>query len=420
MLASDESFARQQDAHDPLSGYRERFFLPTRADGRPVIYFCSHSLGLQPKSVRPLMEQELGNWARLAVEGHFQGDTPWYTYQQLYREQLARLVCAQPDEVVLMNGLTVNLHLMLLTFFQPCGRRCKILIDEPPFPSDLYAVKSQLQQHGLDPTEALLTISPRAGEHLLRAEDVEQLLQEQGEEIAVVLLGGVNFLTGQFLDLPRLAAAAKRQGCIVGFDLAHAVGNVPLSLHDWQVDFAVWCTYKYLNSGPGAIAGCFVHATHGDRLELPRLAGWWGNDPSTRFRMQLQPDFIPQPGAAGWQISNPPILALVPVRASLSLFDEVGISRLRARSEALTGYLYDLLDQLPVGRVEVITPRDAARRGCQLSMLVHDRPRELLRALESEGVVADFREPNVIRVAPVPFYNTWHEVWTFARILARL
>ncbi len=416
---SEESFADHLDALDPLSRYRDLFFLPTRTDGRPAIYFASHSLGLQPKAVRACMEQELDNWAHLGVEGHFQGDTPWYTYQGLLRESAARLVGAEPGEVILMNGLTINLHLMMETFYRPDKRRCKIVIEEPAFPSDLYAVQSQLRRHGLDSAQALLTIRPAAGEHTLRLEAIETLLESRGEEIALVLLSGVNFLTGQYLDVPRITAAAKRQGCVVGFDLAHAVGNVILKLHDWQVDFAVWCTYKYLNGGPGAVAGCFVHQRHGQDTNLPRLAGWWGNDPATRFRMQLQPEFVPHPGADGWQVSNPPILALAPLRASFAIFDSAGMPALRAKSECLTAYLQYLLDQLPADPLDIITPRDPAQRGCQLSLLVRSRPRELLQSLEAEGIVADFREPNVIRVAPVPLYNTFHEVWTFARILAR-
>jgi kynureninase len=414
----EESFARHLDASDPLARWRERFFIPHTADGREAIYFCGHSLGLQPRGVRSYLEQELDDWARLGVEGHFQGRTPWYSYHEIFRGPLARLVGALPEEVVVMNGLTVNLHLMLTTFYRPTGPRRLILMEEPTFPSDRYAVQSQLRLHGLDPAEALLALQPRPGEHLIRDEDIEALLEARGPEIAVVLLSGVNFFTGQFFDIERVTALAHRQGCIAGWDLAHAAGNVLLRLHDWQVDFAVWCSYKYLNSGPGAGAGCFVHERHGRRLDLPRLAGWWGNDPATRFHMQQERDFVPRPGADGWQLSNPPILALAPVRASLDLFDAVGMPALRARSERLTGYLEYLLDRIPAGRYERITPREPARRGCQLSLLVNDRPRELLRALEAAGVVCDFREPNVIRVAPVPLYNTFQEVWRFAQILA--
>jgi kynureninase len=414
----EESFARRLDAGDPLRRYRDQFLLPAQADGKPLIYFCSQSLGLPLKAVRSLFEEELARWGRLGVGGHFQGTPPWYTYQEAFRETHAGLVGGRTDEVILMNGLTINLHLMMQTFYRPRPGRYKVLVDEPTFPSDLYAIKSQLRQHGHHAADGLLTLKPRPGEHTLRTEDIEAFLEQRGQEIALVLCSGANFFTGQCLDVARITAAAKCQGCLVGFDLAHAVGNVVLQLHDWQVDFAVWCTYKYLNGGPGAVGGCFVHQNHGQNLDLPRLAGWWGNDPATRFRMQLQPEFVPRAGADGWQVSNPPILALVPLRASLALFQEVGMPALRAKSVCLTGYLDYLLAQLPPGRFEIITPRDPAQRGCQLSLLAHDRPQDLFRALQDAGVIGDFREPNVIRIAPVPFYNTFHDVWTFARILA--
>ncbi len=311
-----------------------------------------------------------------------------------------------------MNSLTVNLHLLMMTFYRPTASRYRILIDEPAFPSDLYAMQSQLRHHGFEARDGLLRIEGRN-------EDIEVVLDERGDEIVVVLLSGVNFLTGQYFDIPRLAAAAHRHGCLFALDLAHAAGNVLLHLHDWDVDFAVWCGYKYLNGGPGSVAGCFVHEKHGRDITLPRLAGWWGNDPTTRFRMRTQTDFVAKSGADGWQISNPPILAMAPLLASLALFDEAGMPALRAKSERLTGYLYYLLERLPSGHFEIITPADPVRRGCQLSLLVHDRPHELPKMLQAEDVVCDFREPNVLRVAPVPLYNTFAEVWTFARILER-
>jgi kynureninase len=415
----DEEFARGLDSADPLAGFRDRFHLPRRPDGQPQVYFCGHSLGLQPKSARALVEQELDAWADLGVEAHFHGLAPWYSYHEALRQPGADLVGARPGEVVFMNGLTVNLHLLMATFYRPTPGRSRILIDEPTFPSDRYAVVSQLRHHGHDPARALLAAGPRPGESLLRPEDVLGTLERHGQEIALVLLAGVNFLSGQVLDLPRLTEAARRQGCVVGLDLAHAAGNVPLSLHDWGVDFAAWCSYKYLNGGPGAVAGCFVHERHGRSVALPRLAGWWGHEPATRFRMQLESEFVAQAGAEGWQVSNPPILAMAPLRASLAVFEEAGMPNLRARSERLTGYLQFLLDRLPPGRFEVITPREPARRGCQLSLRIHDRPRDALRALQAGGVVCDFREPDVLRVAPVPLYNTFHEVWTFAQVLAR-
>jgi kynureninase len=406
-------WARQQDAADPLRWCRDEFLLPRRPEGTPAVYFCGHSLGLQPRAVRDLLEQELEDWASLGVEGHFHGRQPWYSYHELFRDSGARLVGARPGEVVLMNSLTVNLHLMLTTFFRPSAGRHKILMDGPVFPSDLYAVQSQLRLHGFDPAEALLIVPPQAEEY------AEEILDRRGPEIALVLWSGVNYVTGQFFDLQRLTRAARRQGCIVGLDLAHAAGNVPLRLHEWDVDFAVWCSYKYLNGGPGAVGGCFVQEEHGRNLDLPRLAGWWGNDPATRFQMHTQTTFVPRPGADGWQLSNPPILALAPLRASLDLFDRAGLAALRAKSICLTGYLQYLLDRLPPGRFQVLTPRDPAQRGCQLSIQARERPRELLAALQAEGVVCDFREPDVLRVAPVPLYNTFEEVRRFAQGLAR-
>ena len=416
----DEAFARQLDADDPLRGHRDRFLIPCRPDGRPVVYFAGNSLGLQPKSVRPLLDQELNDWANLGVDAHFSGKTPWYSYHEVFRESGARLVGARPGEVVMMNSLTVNLHLMMVSFYRPTPTRFKILIEDPCFPSDLYAVKTQLQYRGYDPAEALVIVKPRKGEHLLRTDDIDELLDKSGDRIALVMLGGVNFVTGQVLDMAHITAAAKRHGCVVGLDLAHAAGNIPLQLHDWDVDFAVWCNYKYLNCGPGAVGGCFVHNRHGETGDLPRFGGWWGNDPTTRFQMHLQPEFVPRGGAEGWQISNPPILSMAPVRASLAIFDEASMPALRAKSERLTGYLEYLLDRVGSPRIEIITPRDPAQRGCQLSLLVHDRPKELLEALHGEGMICDFREPNVLRVAPTPLYNSYSDVWQFVGALTRL
>lgn len=412
-------FARKLDAGDTLAGYRDLFFLPHQADGKPIIYLCGHSLGLQPKAVRPFLEQELLDWAQLGVEGHFKGRTPWYSYHELFRES-ARLVGALPGEVVLMNSLTINLHLMMVTFYKPTSSRYKIITDEPVFPSDLYALQSQIRHHGFDPDTALVIVRPREGERTLRESDIEKLLEERGEEIALVLWNGVNFFTGQWFDLARLTRAARKQGCVVGLDLAHAAGNVPLHLHDWEVDFAIWCCYKYLNGGPGAVGGCFIHERHGQNPSLARFAGWWGNDPRTRFQMSLQPTFVPQPGADGWQVSNPPILAMAPLRASLALFDRAGMPALRAKSEALTAYLLYLLDQRSPGGFEVVTPRERERRGSQISLLCRSEPREVLRKLTAAGVLADFREPDVIRVAPVPLYNRFADVWAFVEALGHV
>jgi kynureninase len=418
----DEWYARQLDADDRLVQFRDRFYMPRGVDGRPVVYLCGHSLGLQPKSARACVQEELDAWARLGVEAHFRSRTPWYSYHAILREAGARLAGALPDEVVFMNSLTVNLHLMLATFYRPTPERYKVLIDEPSFPSDRYAVASQVRHHGLAPFSTrkgvegdLLTVGPRPNHHLLYMGDLEKLLESEGRRIAVVLLNPVNYVTGQVLDVKRLVAMAHRRGCLLGLDLAHAIGNVPLQLHDWGVDFAVWCSYKYLNGGPGAVGGCFVHERHGKNLALPRLAGWWGNDPLTRFHNPAQ--FLPAPGADGWQVSNPPILSMAPVRASLTLFDEAGMEALRHKSIQLTGYLLFLLERYPSNRYEVITPAAPEQRGCQVSLLVHDRPRALLEELERSGVVCDFREPNIIRVAPVPLYNSFTDVWTFVNKL---
>ena len=414
----DEAYARQRDADDPLRSFRDRFLTPRRPDGAEAIYLAGNSLGLQPSGVRDAIDQELRDWADLAVDAHFEAKTPWYSCHEIFREPGARLVGARPGEVVMMNSLTVNLHLMMVTFFQPTTDRFKVLMEHPAFPSDTYAVKTHLLTRGLDPAEALLVARPRPHEQTLRTEDLESLLGRHGEQIALVLLGGVNFFTGQVFDMPRITALAHRYGCVVGWDLAHAAGNVPLKLHDWNVDFAVWCSYKYLNAGPGAVAGCFIHERHAGNVGLPRYGGWWGNDPQTRFLMHLQPEFVPQPTAEGWQISNPPILSMVPLKVSLDVFDDAGMNALRAKSVQLAEYLQYLLDEFCGDSVEVITPRPAAERGCQLSLLIQGDAETQRERLHAHGVICDFRKPNVVRVAPTPLYNTFHDVWRLARILA--
>lgn len=413
----DESFAREADRRDPLAHYRDRFHLPRSDDGAAAVYLTGNSLGLQPTSARAVLEQELDDWARLAVGGHFDARTPWYSYHEIFRENGARLVGAQPGEVVMMNSLTVNLHLMMVSFYRPTALRTKILIDAPTFPSDRYALQSQIAYHGHDPAEALLVARPRAGESFLRTEDLEGLIEERGDEIALVLMSGVNYFSGQLYDIASVTAAAKARGCAIGWDLAHAAGNVELRLHDHDADFAVWCSYKYLNAGPGAVGGCFVHQRHGGDSSIPRFAGWWGNDPETRFEMQARRKFVPAAGADGWQVSNPPILAMAPLKASLEIFDLVGMEALRAKSVSLTGYLEFLIDRLPGDRIEILTPRDPESRGCQLSLRMAAHARELQQFLEVEGVVSDFRDPDVIRVAPVPLYNTFHDVWRFGSAL---
>jgi len=415
-----EATALRLDAEDRLTPFRERFSIPKGADGRPVLYLNGNSLGLMPYEARTLVEHELDDWARLGVEGHFKGRTPWYAYHEVFREPAARLVGAKPGEVVVMNSLTVNLHLMMATFYRPTPGRHKILIEDAAFPSDGYATRSQLRLHGYDPEEGLVIAKPSEGESTLRTEDLEVLIEARGAEIALVMMSGVHYYTGQWFEMERVTRVARERGCIVGWDLAHAAGNVPLSLHAWDVDFAAWCSYKYLNAGPGGVAGCFVHERHGSKASLPRMAGWWGNDPERRFRMHLEPEFVPRQGADGWQLSNPPILAMAPLRASLAIFDEAGMEALRAKSIRLTGYLEWLLDRAPGRPFEIITPRDPDRRGCQLSLRILDRPEARFEALERAGVVVDFRAPDVIRVAPVPLYNTFREVWTLARLLTHL
>lgn len=416
-FALDEGGARELDAGDPLARFREAFYIPHATPGQPLIYLAGNSLGLQPRAAAGLVNDELDDWAQLAVDAHFDGKTPWYRYHEVVRTPLARLVGAQPAEVVAMNSLTVNLHLMMVSFYRPTRQRYRILIEHPAFPSDLYAVKTQIAHHGFDPDEGLIEMRPRDGEVIVRMEDLEERIFRDGGQIALVLMSAVNYFTGQLYELPRIVAAGHRMGCVVGFDLAHAAGNVPLALHEWDVDFAAWCSYKYLNSGPGAVAGCFVHERHASNRALPRFGGWWGNDPDTRFRMHLESEFVPLPTADGWQLSNPPILALAPLRASLALFDEAGMPALREKSVRLTGYLDYLIQQLGSDRIEVLTPAGADVRGCQLSLRIRGGGRDVFRALSDAGVVCDFREPDAIRVAPVPLYNTFTEVWKFAEVL---
>jgi kynureninase len=418
VFSADETFAREMDAQDPLRQLREKFHLPLGKDGKPSIYFAGNSLGLMPKSARAIVEEELDNWARLGVDAHHAAGTPWYSYHEALREPTARLAGAKRVEVICMNSLTVNIHLMMATFYRPTKSRFKILMEEPAFPSDTYAIKTQIIHHGLNPKDTLILARPRKGEFAIRTEDIVDLIDKNADQLAVVMFSGVNFFTGQLFDIPATTKAAQKHGIITGFDLAHAIGNVPLSLHNWSVDFAVWCSYKYLNAGPGAVGGAFVHERHATNTKLRRLAGWFGNDPNTRFRLHLEPEFVPVPAADGWQISNPPIFAMAPLRASLAIFDEAGgMESLRAKSIKLTGYLQFLLDQASSNRFTIITPRDINERGCQLSILAHQHPKQLHEDLIAAGVKCDFREPNVIRVAPTPLYNTFREVWRFAQIL---
>jgi kynureninase len=419
-FSADEDFALQLDREDPLRQFREEFHLPLGNNGKPAIYFAGNSLGLMPKTARAIVEEELDNWARLGVDAHHATGTPWYSYHEAVREPTARLVGAKPLEVICMNSLTVNLHLMMATFYRPTNSRFKILMEEPAFPSDTYAIKTQIAQHGLNPKDALILARPRKGEFKIRTEDIVDLIEKNADQLAVVFFGGVNFFTGQLFDIEKITATAQKHGITVGFDLAHAIGNVPLLLHDWNVDFAVWCSYKYLNAGPGAVAGAFVHERHATNTKLPRLAGWFGNDPNTRFRLNLEPEFIPVPSADGWQISNPPIFSMAPLRASLAIFGEAGgMQQVRTKSVRLTSYLEFLLNENASKRYTIITPKSPDERGCQLSILAHEHPKELHNELVAADVKCDFREPNVIRIAPTPLYNSFREVWRFARILAK-
>jgi len=418
-MTEHEAWAREQDAADALASYRARYRIPADAAGEPVVYFCGNSLGLQPVEAQAFVQRELDDWARLAVEAHFSAGSPWFGYHELFREPAARLVGARPGEVVMMNGLTTNLHLMMVSFYRPTAERPCILMENAAFPSDTYAVKSQIAFHGHDPQRDLIELRPREGEATLRTADVEEFLAREGQRIALLLLGGVSYFTGQRFDLERIAAAARSQGCVVGLDLAHAAGNVPLRLHDWDVDFAAWCSYKYLNSGPGGVGGCFVHERHARRPELPRFAGWWGNDPASRFRMHLQPEFEPFPGAEGWQVSNPSILAMAPLRAALADFDGAGMDALREKSKRLTGYLEWWVRHACGERIEILTPGDIEARGCQLSLRVAGGSESLFDELREAGIVCDQRKPDVIRLAPVPLYNSFHDVWRCGRALQR-
>lgn len=390
-----------------------------RHKGRDCVYLCGNSLGLQPKSAARYLEEELEAWRCFAVEAHFRGLRPWKDYHEQFAASLAMLAGAREDEVVCMNGLTVNLHLLMVSFFRPTARRFKILIERAAFPSDRYAVVSQLRFHGLDPGSALLEVAPRAGESALRDDDISAAIREAGDSLALVLLPGVQYLSGEALDIARLTGDAHAVGALAGWDLAHAIGNLPLAMHDADADFAVWCSYKYLNGGPGAVGGAFVHARHREDAGLPRFAGWWGHEKAARFRMQ--PDFVPIPGAEGWQLSNPPVLGMAALLASLALFMEAGMARLRTKSLALTGLLEHLLDESLPERVEILTPRDPKRRGCQLSLRLRDG-RETGRAVHARlgaaGIACDWREPDVIRVAPVPLYNRFTDVERFVEVLA--
>lgn len=418
MSASYEAtleYAQATDQTDTLFPFRERFLFPQH-NGEDVRYFCGNSLGLQPKSVEYLMHKELRDWAKHGVEGHFRAGYPWFSYHHFFSERLAKIVGADKDEVVAMNTLTVNLHILMLSFYRPKEGRYKILMEAGAFPSDQYAVETQVRMHGYDPAEAIIEIAPKSGAHLIEDEDIIKAIKDAGASLALVMIGGVNYYTGQFFDLEAITRAAHSAGAYAGYDLAHAVGNIPLKLHDWNVDFACWCSYKYLNSGPGGVGGAYVHERHGNDPDFFRLAGWWGNDEKTRF--QMKKGFVPQKGAASWQMSNAPVFNMVAHNASLDVFEKAGINALREKSLEMTGYMEYLLNQVAHLPFEIITPKEPHRRGCQLSLLFSDRGREVFEALSEAGIVADWREPNVIRIAPVPLYNTFEDCYRFYEVLA--
>lgn len=406
-----QQYAVEQDQKDSLKEYRERFLIP-QVNGKDSIYFCGNSLGLQPKTARVETEKVFSNWENLAVEGHFTGEDPWTKYHERFREPLAAIVGANPSEIVVMNNLTVNLHMGLVSFYRPTADKYKIIMEGHAFPSDQYAVESQMKFHGLDPDDAIIEIKPAAGQELLETEKIIQVIESHADSTALLLLGGLQYYTGQLFEMGKICAAARKCNVTIGLDLAHAVGNVPLALHDWGADFAVWCSYKYMNSGPGAVSGMFIHEKHHE-AELPRFAGWWGHDEGERFLMEK--GFKPIPTADGWQLSNSSILNMAAHYASLNIFDEVGMEALRKKSLLLTAYLEKLM--LSFDFIKLITPKNPEHRGCQLSLYFEKNGKEIFKYIQEKGVIADWREPNVIRIAPVPLYNSFQDVYDFYEII---
>ncbi len=409
-------FAQMLDTKDVLRSYKKQFIFP-QFKNKDVLYFTGNSLGLQPKKTRGFLDEILNDWGTLAVEGHFYADKPWWDYHQRLAAPLAKVVGAKPSEVTVMNTLTVNLHLLMVSFYNPTKNRYKILCEEKAFPSDQYMFLSQLRTHGLDPNDALIELKKRPGENHWRTSDIIEKIKLHKDELALVLIGGVNYYNGQVFDIKTITQAAKQTGAMVGWDLAHAAGNIPLELHNWEVDFAAWCSYKYMNSGPGNASGVFIHEKYHNRKDIPRFEGWWGTKKETRF--QMKPEFEPMENADAWQISNSAVMTMAPYLASLEMFEEVGMQALHAKSKTLTAYLEFILDDINIKRnqkktIEIITPKD---RGCQLSLFVHGKGRELFDYLMENGVIVDWREPNVIRLAPVPFYNSFEDLYEFGQIL---
>ncbi len=415
MFQNSLEYAKKQDAEDALASFRNKFHIPKNASGEELIYLCGNSLGLQPKITSEYIKEELTDWANLGVEGHVEGKHPWLPYHEFLTENMAKIVGAKPSEVVVMNTLTTNLHLMMVSFYQPTKTKFKIVVESDAFPSDKYAVESQLKFHGFDPKDGLILWKPRKGEVLCRFEDLEEIMKTHGNEIALLMIGSTNYYTGQSFPLKKITELGHKYNSMVGFDLAHGAGNIQPNLHEIGADFAVWCTYKYLNSGPGSLGGCFVHERHANNENLNRFAGWWGHNKKTRFNMRHEFDALP--GAEGWQLSNPPILSMAAIRASLDTFAEAGFDNIRKKSEKLTGYLEFLLDEMKNESINVITPRNPEERGCQLSIQVKNADKNLHTKLTEAGVISDWREPDVIRVAPAPLYNSFEDVFKFSEKL---
>ena len=418
MYENNLDFAIKKDKEDPLNKYRNEFLIPTNNKGEELVYLCGNSLGLQPKKTSEYIQQELNDWAKLGVEGHTDAKHPWLPYHEFLTNSMSKIVGAKPSEVVIMNSLTTNLHLMMVSFYQPIRNKYKIVVESDAFPSDKYAMESQLKFHGYCEKEGLIQWKPREGEALCRIEDLEQIMQEQGDEIALIMIGCTNYYSGQLYPLKKITQIGHKYNCLVGFDLAHGVGNIQPNLHESGADFAVWCTYKYLNSGPGSLGGCFVHERHANNTKLNRFAGWWGHNKETRFNMRHEFDVLP--GAEGWQLSNPAILSMAAIRASLDLFNTAGFSNLVTKSKSLTGFLEYLIEDLKNPKINIITPKNPQERGCQLSIQVKDANRQLHTLLTQSGVISDWREPDVIRVAPAPLYNSYQDVYKFIQRLKKI
>jgi|TARA_R110002020_G_scaffold63136_1_gene168248 kynureninase len=412
------TYAQQCDAEDSLRSFRDQFLFPKDSNGKPLIYLCGNSLGLQPRITQEYLQQELNDWAKHGVEGHTDAEHPWLPYHEFLTESMATIVGAKPSEVVMMNTLTTNLHLMMVSFYRPTETKYKIIVESDAFPSDKYAVESQLKFHGYDPKDGLILWKPRPGEDLCRFEDLEQIMETQGNQVALLMIGSTNYYSGQHYPLKKITELGHKHGCKVGFDLAHGAGNIQPNLHETGADFAVWCSYKYLNSGPGSLGGCFVHEKHANDQTLPRFAGWWGHNKDTRFNMRHE--FDPLPGAEGWQLSNPPILSMAAIRASLSVFEDAGFENLRKKSIKLTGFLEFLLEGLNNENINIITPKNPEERGCQLSIQLKNADKKLHTQLTEAGVISDWREPDVIRVAPTPLYNSFEDVWEFVERLKKI